>query len=440
MAMAMINDDSDAELSINLPTQEQRMLSQEGVCGNCHAENAGDDSVCCLFCRVSFHALCFTIKENKREFFQDNACTRSFLNGFNQSITNKSKSKRFGSFVFVCDMCLTKHENNTACKTNDRVNILDNKVSNLADDVTEIKKLLKAAIAKEKPKEENNVAISSEIPHPSGAACSPENIWSDKNRVKSLLVVAKDANVANADLEKTVVRNGIQVQKKYVNDNGDTVIICPNQKSRDSLKEKLTTSGVTANLLREPKERYPTISVVGIPKELDKNNKEIIHKTLLSQNPYISDCLKNESSLFDILSVKPLRANENVKQVFIRLSDDIRHAIKKNKDKMYFGLLSCSVYDQLYVKRCNKCQGFGHYAKDCSNDISCGICSSSDHETVNCIHKDVSDIENFYSCKNCLKAGKNDNIASHPAYSQECPTYRAKQEKLKASLSYYSKN
>ena len=31
MAMAMINDDSDAELSINLPTQEQRMLSQVQV-------------------------------------------------------------------------------------------------------------------------------------------------------------------------------------------------------------------------------------------------------------------------------------------------------------------------------------------------------------------------------------------------------------------------
>ena len=142
---------------------------------------------------------------------------------------------------------------------------------------------------------------------------------------------------------------------------GDTVIICPNQKSRDSLKEKLTTSGVTANLSREPKERYPTISVVGISKEIVKNNREIIHKTLLSQNPYISDCLGKESSLFDILSIKPLKANENVKQVFIRLSYDImhaiRHAIKKNKDKTYFGLLSCSVYDQLYAKWYNKCQG-----------------------------------------------------------------------------------
>ena len=40
---------------------------------------------------------------------------------------------------------------------------------------------------------------------------------------------------------------------------------------------------------------------------------------------------------------------------------------------------SCAVYDQWYVKRCNKCQLFGHYAKQCGNRACCGYCAADDH-------------------------------------------------------------
>lgn len=451
-AVGDINDNDQASTAT---VSDPRKLSDDGVCGNCNAQNAHDDSVCCLLCKNDFHALCFTVKENKKDFFHDNACTRSFLNGFNQSIVNKSKNRRFGSFVFVCDLCLTKHENSATCNTNDRVNILDNRVTNLAEDVTEIKRLLKEAVNKSgdtgvtaitQCKLGNHVTPTIANDSPASSQTNPTsnnqsgNLWLDTHRVKSLLVVAKDANVEGVTLEKTVIENGIQVQKKYVNKNGDTVIVCPNQQSRDNLKEKLTSAGVTSNLLKEPKERYPTISVVGIPSDLNINNKDVIYNTFLSQNPYITDCLKCDSSVFEILSVKPTKANENIKQVIIKLSDDIRYAIKNNNNKLFYGLLSCPVYDQLYVKRCHKCQGFGHYAKECSHTTCCGICASDSHETLNCAHKDSANVETFYSCGNCLKSGKTGDVIKHPAYSNQCPTYCAKQEKLKASLSYHSKN
>ena len=200
-------DGNDNEPPESCP-QYIRKISEDGICGNCSAENASDDSVCCLFCKTSFHALCFAVKENKKEFFQDNSCTRSFLNGLNQGMVNKSKNKRFGSFVFVCDFCLTKHENNVKCKTNDRVSILDNRVTNLADDVTEIKKLLKEAISRDKSPAQNVLEpLETGIQNTASNQPEPDNMWSDKDRVKSLLVVAKDANVENATLEKTVVDN-----------------------------------------------------------------------------------------------------------------------------------------------------------------------------------------------------------------------------------------
>ena len=165
----------------------------------------------------------------------------------------------------------------------------------------------------------------------------------------------------------------------------------------------------------------------------------------MRQNPYISHCLEADSSLFDVLSVKPLRANQNIKQAIIRLSDDIRIAIRDNNNRLFFGLLSCQVYDQLYIKRCNKCQGFGHYSKTCKNQVFCGFCAAPRHETQECDNKDKNSQEKnnlmpAYCCINCKKSGLSVDSCKHAAFSTECPSYRIQQEKLKASLSYYSKN
>ncbi len=130
--------------------------------------------------------------------------------------------------------------------------------------------------------------------------------------------------------------------------------------------------------------------------------------------------------------------NENVKQAIIRVSDNVRHAINGCNNRLYFSMVSCRVYDQLYIKRCNKCQGFDHYAKNCSSVVCCGLCGTIGHETHNCPHKDKSNKASSYKCVNCSNSGK--HTIDHPAYSSDCPSYRIKQEKLKASLSYYSKN
>ncbi|XP_063687427.1 uncharacterized protein LOC134820766 [Bolinopsis microptera] len=326
--------------------------------------------------------------------------------------------------------------------------VLDNRVTHLASDVTEIKKLLENVIA---GKSINHSPVDNLI-STAKAQCTlkpatdqGENVWLDEIRTKSLLVVTKGANVPCKDLEKTVVDNGIQVHKQYVDSNGDQVLILPTQASRDNLKTELISSGIAANQLKEPKQRYPTISVVGLPKDFSRDHKEEIRNTILKQNPYISHCLKADPSLFDVLSVKPLRANQNIKQAIIRLSDNIRIAIRDNNNRLFFGLLSCQVYDQLYIKRCNKCQGFGHYSKTCKNEVYCGFCAAPGHETQQCDNKDnnseeKNDLMPTYCCINCKKSGSPDDLCKHAAFSTECPSYRVQQEKLKASLSYYSKN
>ena len=420
--------------------REARELTQSGQCSNCNAPDAQESTVCCFLCFKTFHALCYDILEEKsaqRKPRNDNSCTKTFYTNYCSNVKDKNQGIKFGSFVFICDPCRTKQETQAARNTNDHVRVLDNRVSALSSDISDIKELLNKALKPPATYSAGNgqVTLNPETPPPS----SNNNVWCDKERVQSLLVVQKEANVESTHLEKTVINHGIQVQKRYVDRKGDTVLVLPSKQARDKLKSELQSSGVSNDQLREPKQRYPTISMVGLPKTADINDKKYIQDTLLSQNPTLARCLSASSSaMFDIISVKPLRMNENVKQAIIRVSDDVRYAINQSQNRLYYGMESCRVYDQLYIKRCNRCQGFGHYARECSKQVCCGICGTGGHETHHCPHANSQDISAKYHCANCSKAGNPD--CNHAAYSSACPSYRVQQEKLRASLSYYSKN
>ena len=97
------------------------------------------------------------------------------------------------------------------------------------------------------------------------------------------------------------------------------------------------------------------------------------------------------------------------------------------------------VYDRFYVKRCNKCNQFGHYVKDCNNSKVCGVCCSEEHESEGCPNKDTTDM-NLVKCINC----KNRNLEEkgHKASWFKCPAYIEAQKKVKGTIPYYdgSKN
>ena len=67
--------------------------------------------------------------------------------------------------------------------------------------------------------------------------------------------------------------------------------------------------------------------------------------------------------------------------------------------------------------RCFKCQGFGHFARNCqSNIVKCGRCSL-DHSTKDCNIEKLPGTSNRLDikCANCK--------GNHPAFSRQCPTF-----------------
>ena len=118
----------------------------------------------------------------------------------------------------------------------------------------------------------------------------------------------------------------------------------------------------------------------------------------------------------------------------VRVSPAIRDAISARKNRLFLGVTSCKVYDRFYVKRCNKCNCFGHYKSDCPNSVLCGYCMSKDHESHCCPLRSSESSTNF-KCSNCQNAGLDHE--GHSALWFNCPSYKMAQKRLQSSIPYY---
>ena len=144
---------------------------------------------------------------------------------------------------------------------------------------------------------------------------------------------------------------------------------------------------------------------------------------LLVKNNYILECLvgktkEDASEFLEVKHVKPCLKNQFVYRALVKVSNAIRGIISRGNGKLCIGLYSCRVYDQSpQVRRCNKCQNFGHWVAECNsnNGQACAKCASLEHETRNC--PDSSNPK----CINCIRAGIVNSHPAHTADSPDCP-------------------
>ena len=144
---------------------------------------------------------------------------------------------------------------------------------------------------------------------------------------------------------------------------------------------------------------------------------------------FLSFRQKNEiNEHIKVFAVKPLRGKQDIFQAFARVSKVVRQGFKTFNDKVAVGLSTCKVYDQYHVKRCNNCQEFGHFYKDCPNpDVHiCAKCGEN-HST-----RDCTSSSNY--CINCVKAELPVDECGHRADDPACKSLCKQQEKIKSNL------
>ena len=118
-----------------------------------------------------------------------------------------------------------------------------------------------------------------------------------------------------------------------------------------------------------------------------------------------------------------------------RVSEEVRKIIKNGNNRIYMDLLALKVVDRFYIKRCNRCQKFGHYEKDCSSPKECcGFCTR-EHKSEDCGRVEEGDFQN-YQCCNCKEAGR--EAVGHSSHWHKCPSLIEQQKKVKKGIPYYN--
>ena len=108
-------------------------------------------------------------------------------------------------------------------------------------------------------------------------------------------------------------------------------------------------------------------------------------------------------------------------------ADEKTHEVLLNKEKLNVGWKKCPVFNHISVKRCFKCWGYYHIAKNCTRDETCYKCAGN--------HKATECKATKKKCVNCMFKIQTYNLKisdEHDALNPECPTFkRAIQEEKK---------
>lgn len=417
--------DGKSPATDNQPRKQHAHIDKlSGICDSCDDADTMNTALSCMFCQESFHAVCRDAQGDKTG--TDIICTRSFFNQYDKVAGSEGVYKsRPGNFAFICDVCMTNFEQKNAATQENKVDVIDRRVDELAKGMKEMKGLLNKIV---------------EMKCPDKPAVPQPHTLSYSNVVQSGLkrsVLVVGSNLSDSEqsdsgsVEKIITENSIHVDNRYLNSKGDTVFVCPTEKDRKTLSDKLSAKFPQVNTFVPP-ERLPTISVANLPTQYEEKQ---LKDMILKAHPNI-ELLVQSGETFDVLKVKKQVRNPNKYQASIRVSNNIRKIIERQENRLYIESYSCRVFDHFHIKRCNNCQKYNHYSSECKAEKpSCGHCSGN-HHSDKCEHMKKDGF--FPCCTNCKSSKHDSEKRTHSAFHRNCPSYRAEQTKLMHKISYYN--
>ena len=425
---------SDEQPVSELNSSKFALISDSGICITCEDADAHKCTLTCFMCSKLFHAVCTTAQGDKSG--NDTITTRSFFKNFDKMIESDKYRSRPGNFVFICDICMTNHEKSITIRDDNKIDKIDKRVDKLSSSMDEMKKLLTQVINPQIKTSCDGHASCNKINTPVGSKSFAHAVGNSELKPSTLLLKGNDNCDVNIEaVEKVITENSIHVEKSFKSKSGSTVIICPTEKDRTNLKEKLSTNLPTVQI-SVPPERHPTIAIANLSKSYHED--ELLNNILLA-HPEISE-LVNNGEFFKVINMKPHQKDSSKFQATLRVSTKIRKLVESHGDRLYIGPHSFKIFDRFFVKRCNRCQKFNHYMSECKEtQFTCGHCSGN-HESNTCPNQSIAG--SLPCCANCKKSKVSDTHQhTHSAFDRSCPTYIAEQDKLRKSISYYhSKN
>ena len=397
-------------------------VNNEDFCKGCSTNVKSNEVMQCYMCDVRVHAV--NCSQDLKLF------SATFMN--NLASVNGRKNCLF----FICNLCQTKKEKQTAMSVTERIDKFDRNLSTIMESMKEMKLQINEC-------KENAINKPPTVNIPNTETEPATNVSSYADKLKTTIVIKNnsEAPVTAGHIESLVVESRSQVDRLLTLQNGDQLVTLSSEEERDKLKNTLIISGVKN--IENIQSKLPTITITGIKLfGVEQPTADDVYKYICAANETIKDEI-DKGELFKVLFIKKSKVGNSYFAV-ARVSNNIRYVIRsKNNDNLRIGVKICKVYDRYYVKRCNRCQCFGHYMetknpdgdiiKTCTNTRVCGHCSSVDHFSDKC---PVKNNPEKHSCINCKNKGR-DNI-NHSAISSLCPCYEDMRKRERNSIPLYS--
>ena len=229
------------------------LLNADGECTTC-GKSAINSFVTCFMCQDKFHAVgCST---------SSSICNQSYLLLF-KPLSEKTgvNAARPGNFLFSCDSCLTKYEQEQSMVHADKFTCLQNQVTKLDQSMADIKKLLlkNDSCNTVQMNDLSSKCHSEQIPScwsksiPEGLNKSlpithtPTSFTSptaDNKKEHPILIIEKTEDPASDRqtldfVENLIVDSNIGVKNSYENKKGNTIVVCASNKQRDLLQSQI---------------------------------------------------------------------------------------------------------------------------------------------------------------------------------------------------------
>lgn len=268
-----------------------------------------------------------------------------------------------------------------------------------------------------------------EIKWPTG---SSEKTFSDAvkttqtSQSPSLIIKPKQkqsSEETKKDLKLNIEPSQLNIGIKNVRETkqGCIVIKCIAQNDIEKLKQSAENRLGKNYNIETMKLKLPRMKIVGYR---GTSNMEELENIIKKQNTWIEDIDR-----INITYIKEVK-NKKTSTIFFECSPNLYWKLMDHK-KICIGWERYTVFENLSVKRCFKCQEFYHKSNDCENEVSCEYCAGH-HETSACTKQ-------IQRCKNCVTANNkfklNYNIA-HAASDPKCPSTMYHTNLLKSRIDY----
>lgn len=201
---------------------------------------------------------------------------------------------------------------------------------------------------------------------------------------------------------------------------GGIVISCSNAGDTLKMKQLIESNNGDDMDVRLPEIQKPRVK---------------IHKidSSLTSDEIIDDIInKNEALTQASIQIKKVMKNKNGKtQDMVVEVDGMTFNRMIALGKLYIGWNRCAVGEHIYLKRCFKCCGFSHIAKECRHNFACSKCAGP-HKSNECNQRQIM-------CVNCVTANATYGLnltTNHHAWSRNCSVLQKRIKKLKEFIQY----